>query len=278
MVRTIARNPDWNSDLALATEDLRNAPQSARLHDMLALALFVQDAQQNIDRAIREQERSCEILSSLPRERTSDRPLAYLGMYYVFKGGIAPSAEHRYWSEKALETLLRARAVSRLAEKAYDDDQRSNGRRLEFRNAFAQLYFMLGDIYRELGRYPEAIDSLRYGRGVDPQALGAYDSLSSAYLGLGNLNLAAVSLEQKAILDGSQTQTLAAISDIYRRIPDAFCAFVQQGSAWQLNLGCPRVKSDMCLAYADLTRAWEEARQPDRRREAAATAQRLGCQ
>jgi tetratricopeptide (TPR) repeat protein len=277
MARTVARNPVWNTDLTLATADLESAPNSARLHDMLALALFIQDAPHNIDRIIAEQAKSWQILSSLPPERSSDRPLAYLGIYYLFKADLAPSAEHAYWRERALTSLVQARAISRAAEKAYDDDQRAHGRPLEVRIPFALLYFTLGDIYRELGHYPEAIETLRYGRGVDPQALRAYDGLSAAYLGMGDMKLAAVSLEQKALLDGSQPQTLAALAEVYRKIPDAACAFLKRGASWQLNPGCARVKSDICLAYADLVRAWEDGRQPDKAREFTGAAQRLGC-
>jgi hypothetical protein len=69
-------------------------------------------------------------------------------------------------------------------------------------------------------------------------------------------------LEEKAQVDGFQPATVAAIRDVYRKIPDGACAFVQQGTAWQLSLGCPPVKSDLCLAWSDLAQAYTDARQP----------------
>ena len=51
-VRTIARNPAWNNNASLSAADVPTSPRSFRLRDMLAQALFAQDARGNIDRAI----------------------------------------------------------------------------------------------------------------------------------------------------------------------------------------------------------------------------------
>jgi hypothetical protein len=71
---------------------------------------------------------------------------------------------------------------------------------------------------------------------------------------------------------------VAAIREVYRKIPDGACAFAQQGTAWQLNMSCPVVKSDLCLAWSDLAQAYTEARQPAQSqalRDAAVS--RYGC-
>jgi tetratricopeptide (TPR) repeat protein len=273
----LIRNPNWDSDLALANADLKTSPQSARLHDMLALALFTRDPLHSIDRVIQEQSTSCQILSSLPPGRSSDRPLTYLGMYNLFKAKIVPTSEAGYWRDQALNALIHARTISTASEKAYATNQELQGDRPKARLSYDVLYFTLGDIYNEMGRYPEAIDALRFGRGIAPDALRAYDGLSAAYLKMGDLNSAVISLQEKALLDGSQPQTLAAISEIYRHIPDASCAFVPRGAGWQLNSGCPRVKIDLCQAHADLARAWEESLQPKQAHDLGAEAQNLGC-
>jgi hypothetical protein len=54
---------------------------------------------------------------------------------------------------------------------------------------------------------------------------------------------------------------------------------VEHGGKWQLDLqGCPRVKGDLCLAFADLAQAYRDARNPqDVQRVQAAATQTYGC-
>jgi tetratricopeptide (TPR) repeat protein len=276
-VRAIERNPAWTSNLALASADVETAPRSARLHDMLAQALFEQDPRGNIDRVIQEQERACEILFTLPPAQASELTPTYLGMYYVLKAASVDAALRRPRYEKALQVLLRAREISEAAEKAHDNRLRAQGKPLAARSAYQQLYFTLANVCLYLGRYQEAVEALRYGRALDPQTLVAYDKLSTAYSAMGNLQWAAVSLEEKAQLDGFQKATLAALLDVYRKVPDASCVLVQHDGAWTLNTSCPRLRSDLCLALTDLAQAYQDARQSGRARASQAAAQQFGC-
>jgi tetratricopeptide (TPR) repeat protein len=277
-VRTFARNPAWTSNLALASADVETAPRSARLHDMLAQALFEQDPQGNIDRVIQEQERACEILFALPPAQASELTPTYLGIYYVLKAArVDDAALRRPWYQKALQVLLKAREISQAAEKAHDDRLRAQGEPLAARSAYQQLYFTLANVYLYLGRYQEAVEALRYGKALNPRALVAYDKLSMAYSAMGNLQWAAVSLEEKAQLDGFQRSTLAALLDVYRKAPDASCVLVRQGGDWTLNTACPRLRSDLCLALADLAQAYQDARQPGRAQATQTAAQQFGC-
>jgi tetratricopeptide (TPR) repeat protein len=237
---------------------------------MLAKALFEHDAQRNIDRAIQEEEKSWAILQPLPPERSSELPPTFLGIYYAAKAEWAGPDQKRAWYEKSLTALLRARKISQALERTYDDEQLAYGRPLVARAGFQQLYFNLANAYLNLGHGTEAVEALRYGRGLDPMALEAYDGLALAYSTLGNLPMPVTALEEKAQVDGFQPGTVAAIRDLYQKIPDGSCAFVQRGSNWQLNLACPRVKSDLCVASADLAQAYQEARQ-------ATPVQRYGC-
>ena len=276
--RTIARNPAWNDDLTLASTDIPTTPRSFRLHDMLAKALFDQDARRNIDRILQEQEKSWEILSPLPPARSSEFPPAFLGIYYATKADLAGPSQSRQWYEKSRAVLLKAREISQANEKAYDALQVAHGTHLTTRTGFQQLYFNLANADLNLGNFPESVEALRYGRNLNPAAPEAYDGLSVAYSAMGNPAQAVVALLEKAQVDGSQPATIGAIRDVYLKIPDGACAFVQQGAAVQLNMACPRVQADLCLAWADLAQAYAEARQPDQSRDARVTAQRLGCQ
>jgi protein O-mannosyl-transferase len=276
--RTLARNPAWKDDLALATSDVQTTPRSFRLHDMLGKALFEQDARGNIDRAIQEQEKSWDILAPLPPDRSSEYPPTFLGIYYSVKADLAGPAESRAWYEKSAAILEKAREISRVLEMSQDERQRASGRPLTTRPVFQELYFNLANAYLHLGRYQEAVDALRYGRGVDPGAPEAYDGLNVAFTAIGDPIRAVVALEEKAQIDGFQPATLGAIREAYQKMPDGACAFVQQSERWQFNTNCPRVKSDLCAAWSDLAGAYIDARQPEQAQSLSdAAAHRYGC-
>jgi len=275
--RTFARNLAWKNDLELASADVLTTPESFRLHDMLAKALFEQDPKRNIDRSIAEEEKSVDILAPLPPEKSSEFPPTFLGIYYAAKADFDP-ANSRAWYEKSVAVLEKAREISQAGERVYDDIQRAHGKAPAERVGFQQLYLNLANACLNLGRYREAIDALRYGRGLNPSTPETYDGLEVAYTAAGNPGMAAASLEEKAQVDGFQPATLAQIRGVYQKLPDGACAFVQQGGGVQLNLNCPVVKSDLCRASFDLAQAYTDARQPGQAqalREVAAS--RYGC-
>jgi tetratricopeptide (TPR) repeat protein len=277
-VRTLARNPAWNDDVSLASADLPAAPRSFRLHDMLAKALFEKDARSNIDRIIAEQEASWKILAPLPPARSTSFPPTFLGVYYATKADLVGPAERRAWYEKSRDILLKAREISRALEEAYDRVQRARGS-LTVRAANPQLYLNLGNAEMNLGDYADAAEAMRYAKGLNPRTLEVYDGLSLAYAASGNLPMAVAAMEEKALVDNFQLATMGAIRDLYQKIPDGACAFVQRGAGWQFNVeGCSRVKSDVCVAFAGLAQAYREARLPqDAQQVEMAGTQRYGC-
>ena len=277
-IRTIARNPDWNDNLALSSADSPHSPRSFRLHDMLAKALYEQDARGNIDRVIAEQEASWSIVANLPPARSSTFPPTLLGEYYVDKADMVDPAERNIWYRKSLQVLLRAREISQALERNYDALQRAHGP-LRVRAGNPRLYFMLGKTYLNLGDFPHAIEALRFAKGMNPRTLEVYDGLVAAYIQTGDFPLAAVTMEEKALVDNFQPDTMTAIRELYRNIPDGVCAFIQRGGHWQTNLaGCPRLKGDVCAAFADLAGAYRDARLPRNVEQLQAAAiQRYGC-
>lgn len=276
--RTLARNPAWNDDVTLASADVLKVPRSFRIHDMLAKSLFEKDAGANIDRIIQEQETSWRIVEPLPLERSSSFPPTFLGIYYAAKASLVPPAQQKAWYTKSLEVLLQARAISQALEKAYDDLQRAHGS-LTVRAANQQLYLNLANAYMNLGDYREAVEALRYGKGLNPRTLEAYEGLSLAYSTMGNFPMAVATMEEKALVDNFQPATMAAVRELYQKIPDGSCAFLPRGANWQFNLeGCPRLKGDICFAFADLAQAYRDARLPrDALQVQTAAVQRYGC-
>jgi tetratricopeptide (TPR) repeat protein len=278
-VRTIARNPAWNDNLSLSSTDVTTAPRSFRLHDMLAKALWEKDPNGNIDRVIREQEEAWSILAPLPPSRSTSFTPTFLGVYYTTKADLVSSPERQAWYEKSLSMLLKAREISQALEEKYDALQRAHGA-VTARASNPQLYLHLANAYMNLGKYREAAETMRYAQGLNPRTLEVYDGLSLAYSAMSNFPMAVAAMEEKALVDNFQVETMRAIRDLYQKIPDGACAFVERGGGSQFNFGgCPRVKGDVCTAFSELARAYRDARLPiDGQQVEDAGIQRYGCQ
>jgi tetratricopeptide (TPR) repeat protein len=232
------------------------------MHDMLAKALFDKDAAGNIDRIIREQEASWKILEPLPPSLSTSFTPTFLGVYYATKADLVSPPERRAWYEKSLAILLKARDISLALEKKYNDVQSKYGP-VTARASNPQLYLHLGNAYMNLGDYRNAVEAMRYAQGLNPRTLEVYDGLNVAYASTGNFPMAVAVMEEKALVDNFQTETMRAIRDLYQKIPDGACAFVQNGGGWQFNFaGCPRVKGDVCVAFGELAQAYREAHLP----------------
>ena len=86
-----------------------------------------------------------------------------------------------------------------------------------------------------------------------------YDGLAGAYLAEGKVDWAAISMVEKAQMDGARPATLSALRAIYARIPEGACSVTEGGV--EIDLECPRLRSDLCTAWVDLAQAFAEARQ-----------------
>jgi tetratricopeptide (TPR) repeat protein len=279
--RAFARNLDWRDNLTLASADVRTCPRSFRLRDTLAKALWEQDDRRNIDAAIREEEVSWAIVEPLPAGRSSELPPTYLGIYYSFKAelvGGASNPQGRAWYEKSIAVLERARAISQAAARAFDQAQTAHGKPLGARIGMPELYLALGSDYSSLARYPEAIEAFLQGRSLNPGMTMFYDGLAGVYWATRQYDRAVTSLETKGMLEGFAPATVTGIARIYANMPEASCAVEPGGGGPQLNLNCPKVKSDLCVAAADLAQAYTEARNPEQAGAFRAEAgRRYGC-
>ena len=200
--RTWARNADWQDNLTLGLADVQTAPRSVRLHDMLAKAWFDRDPRANLDRAIAEQETAWKLVHSLPLEQSSELIPGRLGIYYAEKSNLAPQAERRFWREKSIAVLLDARLISLAAEQVFDNAQLAHDKPLAPRQAFLLLYLYLADDYLKLGRFPEALDALRYARTLNPRFSTVYEMMAVAYHGLGDAQGEAVAQAGQALAEG----------------------------------------------------------------------------
>ena len=205
----------------------------------------------------------------------------YLGIYYALKAelvGGASNPQSRPWYERSIAALLRARAISRAAGRAFDQAQIAHGKPLGVRIGMPELYLALGGDYSSLARHGEAVEAFLQGRSLNPDMPSLYDGLAGDYWAMGQYDRAVAALEAKGMLDGFAPATSTGIARMYANMPGAACAVESSGAGPRLDLSCPKVKSDLCLAASDLAQAFTEARNPARagafRAEAA---QRYGC-
>lgn len=263
--RTYARNTAWQDNLTLASTDVTTAPRSFKLHTLLGQELAKQDIQANIDRVIQEQEIVNELLRPLPDRRIPQQSLILLGDAYLVKGNLVggpASREGRQWYEKAVPILEHAREISQLNEKAYDELQLAHGKPAGERFASQDLYYDLGVAYGSLGRYGQALETLRYGTRINPTRVDFYAAISAAHTGLQQPGEAAIALLESLQINAENPETLASLRQLYAPFPDAACAIENAGGGLKLNLDCPRLRRDLCTALANLKQAFAAARQP----------------
>jgi tetratricopeptide (TPR) repeat protein len=269
--RTLARNPDWNSDLALMSHDSATAPHSFRTRETHGEYLY--DAQpEKLDAAIAEVEAAWNILSPLPPEQSAAQVPPILALLYGVKGDQAGAATPagRAWYEKALALLQRADTISRAGEQAFEADQARHGRPLTRRWAVKDVYVFLGLTYSALGRHAEALAAYRYARGIDPLDTRAYDGGVAAAQAAGNAEDAAIIALEKALALDLQPAALPELRALYANVPGAACAFDERGALVQ---DCPLVHADLCRAAAELAGTFTDARLPER----GDAARRYGC-
>ena len=279
--RTLARNRDWQDNLALFSHDAGIAPGSFKVHDTLGRSLFERNPRANLDRAIGEAEIACAMLRPLPLALRSDQALNYLGMYRGVKAdglGGASTAEGRRWYESSLAALLEAREVAEAAEAVYERIQLQHGKPLTERVGFQDLYVNLGAALSRLGRREEALEAYRRGRNLNPVSLECYDGMAGVHVAAGNLQAAALAMDEKAQLDGMQPATVNALQQLYSAIPEGACAVSLVRGPPALYAGCPKLRQDMCAAAVDLAQAFVAARRPGQARAFRdAALARYGC-
>ena len=268
--RTFVRNFDWRDNLALMSADVNTSPGSFRTHDLLGRELDIQNPHANLDRAIREGEAAWQILRDLPPLYIPDGTPRHLGLYYATKGDDAGgvASEHgRGWFQKALDVLLRARQASEAGEREFDRQQLAHGRPLAKRQGSPDVYQTLGAVYSRFGRHQEAIEALRYGRGLKPEGSEFYAALSVEYLAAGAASMSAAVALERIFLEGARAESMYALREASAKMPGGECALSESRGIVSPNFACPAVRQQTCVALYDLAEGFTEARQPARARE-----------
>ena len=265
--RTMARNRDWDNEVSLMARDTQAAPRSFRVHDVYGQFSYAADPSK-LDLAISELEKSWEILSPLPPERSVVQIPGALGTYYMLKGDRFPpgSPEALEWRRKAVAVLERADEIARVSEKIFDDAQAAAGKPLAPRRQTQMVYALLGNAYASVGNHGEALKAYRYGRGIEPTWPELYDRTAAAHRASGDPPGAARLLLLKAFALGLTPPLLEAVGAAYAELPGGSCAIARSGGVPLLNPQCQPVRDDLCRVFPELAATFTEARKPDRAR------------
>jgi tetratricopeptide (TPR) repeat protein len=275
-VRAFNRNDDWKDDETLWTKAVETCPNSFKTHKSLAFALYEKDPEaKNIDRIIEEGEKARQVTDK------TQIVLLHLGAYYRIKGDtyaqhgaggatLLPTPQGMQWYQKSVEALLKAIPLDR--------DFNADNRRKELARGRKpneipdlgnhEIYWNLGISYMRLSEYQKALDAYLYMRHLAPTNPDAYLSIASVYLATGHAEEAGVSLLQALMLDGSRTQALRLLADIYRQIDKEGCAIVLTQGEPRLNTDCAIVHNQMCSAYYGLVQTFLETNDQDLHRKA----------
>jgi len=219
-VRTWVRNPDWQSELALATHDVRVSPRSYKLHQLLAVSLFEADpANANIDQVIEEQGKSLAILDPLPPALSRSDAYRQAGYYYLAKGDLehdrdAPKSSAAYRS--ALHAIERGIAIDQASRGSYL--ARTNGGQAAIRQGDPQSYLLLSLAYLRLGDKDKAYRAINQARALDPLNPQMYRQLSAVLAQQGRNDEAEVALMQESAITSLQEGKWQDAADASERV------------------------------------------------------------
>ena len=270
-VRGFNRNDDWKDDETLWTKAVETCPNSFKTHKSLAFALYERDPEgKNIDRIIEEGEKARQVtdktqivmlhLGATIASRAIRTPNIRLT-----EGRSCPRRQSLPWYQKSVEALSQAVPLDK---EFNDDNRRKELRRGRNPNEIPdignhEIYWNLGISYMRLSDYQKALDAYVYMRHLAPTNPDSYLSIASVYLATGHAEEAGVSLLQTLLLDGSRTQALRLLTDIYRQIDKEGCAVVMNQGEPRLNQDCAVVHNHICSAYYGLIQVFLETNDRD---------------
>jgi tetratricopeptide (TPR) repeat protein len=242
--RTWVRNLDWQDDLAVGKAAVAASPASFKSHKLLAYALHEADpGRGNIERVIEEAEKGLTPLGALPDSRNNADSYQRTAGYYAERGeglrerggagGEAGNAA--YW--RALELLLRSRAIAIAQTKGEPDPARFGG-----------LMLRISEAHRRLGNVGQALEAAVEGRRMDPGNTEIHHQIAAILLDQGRADEAAATLMEGVVLT-TDTGLRNELLRLYQTGLDrSGCATMAVPGNTALNPACEIVHRHLCAA------------------------------
>jgi hypothetical protein len=281
-VRTFVRNVDWLDELHLWTSAVEACPNSYKVYQALATAIFQTDTQSLpvIDQAIAVGRRGLAVLDNppLPPLDTPGLTMRNLAVYYMAKAdaltrGRGPVLPPEVQAQVDACYQLAAEGLERavIADHAVNDASRAyRVRHLGLPPeeipdvGTTDTYKILGAIRMRMHQPERAIAAFAYMRRLNPFDPSGYDLGAGACIQNGELEQAAVLQIQAWIRGGPSPDTYPRLKAIYDRLaPNTVALNVGYDGRFGLNRDNPLVRRDVTLAWAGLIRAVRDFRQPD---------------
>jgi hypothetical protein len=127
-----------------------------------------------------------------------------------------------------------------------------------------------------MGDPGQALEALEHGRRIQ-MAPEFFEELALAHLKMGDARAAAVSLWEGAAANPGNAVLTSRLAVLYRETVPQSCAVVEAGGVSSLNLGCPRVKEERCLAAANVVGLYRQTGREAGAEEARKGAIGMGC-
>jgi protein O-mannosyl-transferase len=271
-VRTLVRNQDWRTPLAMDASGVRNAPNSFKTHDALGSDLYESDhSLAGINSALDEAQKSIAILDPVPDAQNTAKPFTNAGIYYERRGTELARQDPRHGNpeisqsyRKALEMLLRARSIDRLAGERYVAGEKARGK-LDSEIAplgLPQMYQELALTYMRLGDLPNALVAASQTRLLSPER-SDYELLSGLLFAANRKDEAAIALIE-GLLMTRNAEFFPRLRSLYASgLDPTGCGFVQTANGPRLNYSCEVVHNELCKASAELMDIFKQNQKPD---------------
>jgi protein O-mannosyl-transferase len=270
--RTFARNSDWASEKALFQSAAAAEPASFRPHSAMA-SVYLRVGE--LEDAVREADRSLEILDPLPDSRNLPNPYVTAGKVYSDKADSLPAAEGGAWRKKALETLHRGERITAALNEQYKRDDVAHGRPFHPVD-LSVLYEQLGYVALKSKDFDESAAALKKAMRI---ALGPdmFINLATALAGKNDPHDAEVTMLEGMIWRHDDGAIATNLIKLFSLTEPNSCALVRTGNSFRLNANCPLVQSELCEASARLIPLLEAQRQTADAARIHAGAQHAGC-
>jgi tetratricopeptide (TPR) repeat protein len=214
---------------------------------LLAAALFQSDPNHaNIDRAVAEADKSVAILSSLPDELDVPEPWNLSATLHLAKGDALPPANARGQFEDAVRIARRAIAIDMASRAAYSR-RRPQG---TMPPGAAVGYRVLASAYLRLGQAELALPPALQAQTIDPGNVDVYGEIADAYLAEHRGEDAAIALAEGMFATGDRNLRADLVKLYQSGVDTVGCAVVAGPRGPALNPSCEIVRRDLCAGTA----------------------------